>query len=291
MSLVSYHSQGTASVNNGQTAVTFSGASLVSAGIQPGDYFFAQGLMVPLATVGGQNAATLVSGWPGANLSSGNYQIVPAAEGARVALSARLVLEKLTNGNIEALAGLSLIANRGVYADGAGSLGLFSQSAFGRAIQDLTGANGSFIRATGSGAAAMQAILGTVSQSGGVPTGALFESGSNANGHYARFAGGIQICWTAPRTLTASSSSAVNATWTFPATFGSSLVARGIVRSASGTDYSGVPFASIGALYSNGPQSSLSTAVTMGFFATSPGAFTIGGTMENNLFWAIGRWF
>lgn len=37
-------------------------------------------------------------------------------------------------------------------------------------------------------------VLGTVSQSGGVPTGALIESGSNANGEYARFADGTQIC-------------------------------------------------------------------------------------------------
>lgn len=38
-------------------------------------------------------------------------------------------------------------------------------------------------------------ILGTVSQSGGVPTGAVIERGSNANGQYVRFADGTQICW------------------------------------------------------------------------------------------------
>ncbi|WP_278397756.1 hypothetical protein [Stutzerimonas kunmingensis] len=37
-------------------------------------------------------------------------------------------------------------------------------------------------------------ILGTVSQSGGVPTGAIIERGSNANGGYVRFADGTQIC-------------------------------------------------------------------------------------------------
>jgi len=39
-------------------------------------------------------------------------------------------------------------------------------------------------------------ILGTVSQSGGVPTGAIIERGSNANGSYVRFADGTQECWT-----------------------------------------------------------------------------------------------
>ena len=38
-------------------------------------------------------------------------------------------------------------------------------------------------------------ILGTVSQSGGVPTGAIIERGSNANGEYVRYADGTQICW------------------------------------------------------------------------------------------------
>lgn len=37
-------------------------------------------------------------------------------------------------------------------------------------------------------------ILGTVGQSSGVPTGALIERGSNANGEYVRFADGTQIC-------------------------------------------------------------------------------------------------
>jgi hypothetical protein len=37
-------------------------------------------------------------------------------------------------------------------------------------------------------------ILGTVSQSSGVPTGALIERGSNSNGEYVRFADGTQIC-------------------------------------------------------------------------------------------------
>jgi hypothetical protein len=36
-------------------------------------------------------------------------------------------------------------------------------------------------------------ILGTVSQVGGVPTGAVIESGTNANGTYIKFANGLQI--------------------------------------------------------------------------------------------------
>ncbi|WP_103332923.1 DUF2793 domain-containing protein [Pseudotabrizicola formosa] len=38
-------------------------------------------------------------------------------------------------------------------------------------------------------------VLGTVAQTAGLPTGAIIERGSNANGDYARFADGTQICW------------------------------------------------------------------------------------------------
>lgn len=37
-------------------------------------------------------------------------------------------------------------------------------------------------------------ILGTVSQSGGVPTGAIVEEGSNAQGDFTKFASGLMIC-------------------------------------------------------------------------------------------------
>lgn len=42
--------------------------------------------------------------------------------------------------------------------------------------------------------AAVADIVGTASQSSGVPTGAIIERGSNANGEYVRYADGTQIC-------------------------------------------------------------------------------------------------
>ena len=38
-------------------------------------------------------------------------------------------------------------------------------------------------------------LLGFVGETGGMPTGAVIERGSNANGSYVRFADGTQICW------------------------------------------------------------------------------------------------
>lgn len=57
-------------------------------------------------------------------------------------------------------------------------------------------------------------VLGAVTQSGGVPTGALMQRSSNSNGLFVRFADGTQIC---SHSLTASATAAV--TWTYPAIF------------------------------------------------------------------------
>ncbi|MBF5006833.1 hypothetical protein [Diaphorobacter caeni] len=71
----------------------------------------------------------------------------------------------------------------------------------------------------GLGSAAVAAILGTVSQSGGVPTGAIVQRGSNANGEFVRFADGTQILfryWTEAISVPASSTVSL-ADWVLPA--------------------------------------------------------------------------
>ena len=65
-------------------------------------------------------------------------------------------------------------------------------------------------------------IRGTVSQASGVPTGAIIERGSNANGEYTKFADGTMECWRfwdlGSLSLAAGGLSA-GYTWTFPAAF------------------------------------------------------------------------
>ena len=56
-------------------------------------------------------------------------------------------------------------------------------------------------------------ILGTVSESGGVPTGAIIETGSNSNGFYQKFADGTMIVWSGRGGIRGEE------TWNFPATF------------------------------------------------------------------------
>ena len=60
------------------------------------------------------------------------------------------------------------------------NLTIQAQAALLDAIAALTTAAGGFIRTTGSDTVAAQAIIGTVSESSGIPTGALVEYGSGA---------------------------------------------------------------------------------------------------------------
>ena len=73
--------------------------------------------------------------------------------------------------------------------------------------------------------------LGTVFMTSGIPSGANFEYGSNANGSYLKYADGTMVCWheTAAfaATTTAAGSgfqSSSGTTWTFPAAFSAAPV-------------------------------------------------------------------
>lgn len=64
-------------------------------------------------------------------------------------------------------------------------------------------------------------ILGTVSQSGGVPTGALFQRTVTASGVTLRHPDGTQICISQINVGSVASTAASVQTWTYPAAFAS----------------------------------------------------------------------
>lgn len=124
-------------------------------------------------------------------------------------------------------------------------------------------------------------VLGAVAQAAGVPTGAVIERGSNANGEYVRFADGTQICTysalgAAPPITTADGAiwRSAEYEWAFPAVFASTsnLTVTGSLRSSA-------------AVWLRSRVNNSSAASAMLFSASSnTSAFTI------NL-GAIGRWF
>ncbi|MDR5013498.1 hypothetical protein RF663_04445 [Aeromonas veronii] len=82
-------------------------------------------------------------------------------------------------------------------------------------------------------------ILGAVSQLLGVPTGAIIESGSNANGEYVKFASGLMICMlrvdvnhnvSIPNSWGSTAGSGfvpADSIWTFPASFAPGSIPMG----------------------------------------------------------------
>lgn len=121
-------------------------------------------------------------------------------------------------------------------------------------------------------------IVGTVTQSGGIPTGAIIERGSNANGEYVMYADGTQICWNynagSLTSTTASGSlfrTTTEVTWTFPKVFIVAPVAIASPNLAS-------RFSAVGAI--------TTTSVDFRHFS----AVTAAGAIDTMLM-AIGRWF
>ncbi len=95
-----------------------------------------------------------------------------------------------------------------------------------RNVSGLGAAAGQFLAFSAANTASLRSILGTVSQSGGVPTGAIVERGSSAAGEYVKFADGTMICtrdgFGANTTTTAAGAVFINTTdvvWTFPVPF------------------------------------------------------------------------
>lgn len=149
------------------------------------------------------------------------------------------------------------------------------------ALAALTSANGKFLAFSGADAPVMRDIVGTVSQSSGIPTGAIVERGSNANGSYVRLADGTQIC-SVVRSLNIGNISAAGniyrdilawgGGWTFPAAFAS-------VPSVSFSLESSVFWLSGGATTTTG--TGLITVLGYANFINTTNAHGI----------AIGRWF
>lgn len=119
-------------------------------------------------------------------------------------------------------------------------------------------------------------IVGTVSQSDGIPTGAVVERGSNANGEYIRFADGTQIC----RMLVAPMSATEDTIWTFPAVFFSSDMFVHGMTNGSGT--------TLAYLLGLGNPSGSSTPVR-NFLINTAGSITRSTAGVRVV--AIGRWF
>lgn len=203
-----YYAAGTASIANGAKAVTGSGTSWLT-NVEPGDQFFGlDGRMGIVDTINSNTSITLLENWPGTTQAAGKYAVYRVPDSVRLENFNQRMVNLLVGGNLTALGGLTLAANKMVYATGAGALALTDLTAFARTLLDDADAAAFYATLgqipngqvrndlTADKAYRRGNILGGLSQSGGVPTGGLLEYGSNANGAYLRLADGTLVCWT-----------------------------------------------------------------------------------------------
>jgi len=128
-------------------------------------------------------------------------------------------------------------------------------------------------------------LLGTVSQSAGVPTGAVIEAGSNANGNYTKFADGTMIC-THSVELNNISTLALYDTWTFPVVFASAPKVSHVLNQGLSSD-STLPIH----LRFNPATIAPSTSTVSLRTLSGDGSNWPVGSFMNTYAIAIGRWF
>ena len=137
-------------------------------------------------------------------------------------------------------------------------------------------------------------ILGTVSQSGGVPTGAVIESGSNANGSYVKFADGTMMTRTR-FTITESTDRRLITLVTLPAAFASTadMHPQLTLPTNSGTALNGVARTDIEswACAQPGGSGTFSTTQINCSVFCGPGTVSPGATIDDMYLTVTGRWF
>ncbi|WP_130926665.1 phage tail protein [Pseudomonas sp. Sample_14] len=126
--------------------------------------------------------------------TTGNYEILPASKGGTGIDDLSVFIEGLLSA-VDATAARSTL----VAAKSGANNDITSLTALTTAIPLSMGGTGGKTQAAartglGLGSAAVAAIVGTVSQYGGLPTGALMEYGTNSGGEFWKFASGLMIC-------------------------------------------------------------------------------------------------
>lgn len=174
-------SAGTLTLTNNSAAVTGSGTAFTIE-MAAGDFIVVTvggvPYTLPVKTVNSNTSLTLVSNYTGPTQSGAAWSAVP-----RVALN--MVTAALVAQSAEALRGLNYDKqNWQSIFSGTGNVTVKLPDG-----SEWTGPAWNSFKS-----AARADILGSVSQSGGVPTGAIIEKGSNSNGEYTKFADGTLIC-------------------------------------------------------------------------------------------------
>lgn len=283
---------GTLTITSGSKAFSATGAMLQLAPVRMGDTIITpSGLTLIIDTVAADgNSGTLMANSP--VTATFPTLIRFQSDNSRYTGQTSALVHMLSGGNLMALNGVAGGADKMPYFTGTGTMDVTALTALARATNALNGVNGNVVVQTGAGTAASRPIVGNVSQSGGVPTGAIVQRGSNANGEFVRYADGTQICWSGLVQASHINGTALRGTWSFPSNFiapaacGFSLVSPWLYNNTSLTPQQ--ILANGGTSFSQRFDSSASFTLDIG--SPAAGAWTPGDYLQYYAV-AIGRWF
>ena len=183
---MSQYKTGTVAVTNGSSVITGTSTAWLTSGIDASDFFIAAGDVVAytIASIDSDTQITLTANYAGSTQSGITYTAHIERFGA---------LPIFSDNDADTPELMNEVVKFTVNQDSA--LGTASTKDTGTAAgevplnSDLGTA--SLVDAIGSGDLyGRDSILGTVSETAGVPTGAIIESGSNSEGEYTKFADG-----------------------------------------------------------------------------------------------------
>ena len=283
-----WYRTGTVSVTNNSTTVTGTGTDF-SANSRVGDAFQGpDGRWYEVTNIASTTVISILPAYQGTTASGGVYGLAPMQGYVKQSADQ---LRAITNqygttlgilgtpSNATQLRTNIVAAKSGANNDITSITGLTTALAIS---QGGTGATSQSSARTnlGLGSAATADLLGTVSQSGGTPTGAIIERGSNANGEYVKFADGTMFCshkFSITVTTTASGAifrdnAPVGGMWTYPAVFSATPVLATVATSS---------------LVWSSVATSNTTSANIAIL--SPTNLSSAGSFLNTL--AFGRWF
>lgn len=134
-------------------------------------------------------------------------------------------------------------------------------------------------------------VVGTVSQSGGVPNGAVFQRGSTPNGNFIRFADGTQICQISGLVLPFNNAATCQADWTFPAAFLTPPSVNGVLNASATSGNIAPSLDQLGALiWSNSGNNNNVARASIRRISGAPD-FVSGNAITMRHVTVIGQWF
>lgn len=216
--------------------------------------------------------------------TTGNYDVLPTGKGGTGVTDLSSFIQGLLNDGDAPAARLTLGA-----AKSGSNNDITALSALSTALsvaQGGTGGNTPTLARSGLGlgSAAVAAILGAVSQSGGTPTGALMEYVSNSAGEAWKFANGLMVTvTTAARTITLGTA--------FGAMFYPGAASSGPTTPATfvGTPYNSLVISGGGNLSVSAPTGAIPAGSYQNFYHMAPISSPAASFTYSYL--AIGRWY